>query len=391
MIKTAEYEVSKYILKKVNYVIYEILRFYNDLRETDDKGYLEELFPKHMIRENIQQCYETLNVMEEYLTDEYYHELDQVEARTLFYLLHWYLEATEDAEFNVEIDKEKVTTEDDMYIAKNINNVSSYLDFMFYDWDFLDEDLSNYLEIYFKIPEVVTDYFHVNLDEYIDLMPKDKREQYLKCKEKGTYNLNNDTEGIESIIIKEVFSAIKRREEDPKRLKSTSETQLSTDITDIISSNLKNYNIIAQREKPNGFALSSIGEDDIYLYSMNDGIYKPISVGENKIWGTYEKQIKQLLGYMNQSLKFGFTIIFNKNASLQHVLKKRREIIEKISVGQNQSFKLDEDIKNVESLDNVLVSTHRNPEDNRIFKIYHFIINCYLPEREEAAKEARRR
>ena len=78
-------------------------------------------------------------------------------------------------------------------------------------------------------------------------------------------------------------------------------------------------------------------------------------------------------------------------AKLQHVLKKRREIIEKISVGQNQSFKLDEDIKNVKSLDNVLVSTHRNPEDDSVFKIYHFIINCYLPEREEAAKEARRR
>ena len=391
MIKTADYETSKYILKKVNEVIYEILRFYNDLRETDDKGYLEELFPSHMIRENIQLCYETLDIMKEHLTDEYYHELNQLEARTLFYLLNWYLEVTEEDEFNVEIDKDKIKTESDIYISKNINNVNSYLDFMFYDWDFLDEDLSNYLEIYFKVPEIVTDFFHVDLDEYIDLMPKDKKEEYLRCKSKGTYNLNNDAERIESVIIKEIFSAIKRREEDPIRLKLTSETQLSTDITDIISSNLNNYNIIAQREKPNGFALSSIGEDDIYLYSMNDGVYKPISIGENKKWGTYENQIKQLLGYMNQGLNFGFAIIFNKDTSLQHVLKRRREIIEKISVGKDESFKLVGEIKNVENFENVLVSTHRNPENNKIFKIYHFIINCYLPEREDAAKEARRR
>ena len=245
MIKTAGYHISRYMLEKINYVIYEILRFYNDLRETDDLEYLKELFPNRMIRENIRQCYDTLSIMEEYLTDEYYHELNQLEARTLFYLLNWYLESTEEDSFGIEVNEENIRTEDDAYIAKVINDVSTYLDFMFYDWDFLDRDLSSYLEMYFKVPEIVTDYFHVDLDDFIDLMPKDKKEQYLKCKEKGIYNLNNDAEEIESIIIKEVFSAIKRREENPGRLKLTSETQLSTDITDIISSTLKTYSVIA--------------------------------------------------------------------------------------------------------------------------------------------------
>lgn len=265
MIKTTEYDVFNYILKKVNGVIYDILRFYNDLRETDDKGYVEELLPNHMIRENIQACYETLNVLEEYMIDEYYHELNQVEVRTLFYLLNWYLESIKEDEFGVKFDKNKVTRSDDSYIVKNINNISSYLDFMFYDCGFLDRFLSNYLKMYFKIPEIVTYYFHADLDEYIDLMPKDKIQQYLKCKSKGTYNLNNDTERIESIVIKEIFSAIKRREEDAKRLKSTSGTQLSTDITDIIYSNLKI--IILSHKEGNQMVLHYLlYEKMIYIY-----------------------------------------------------------------------------------------------------------------------------
>ncbi|WP_411682918.1 hypothetical protein [Clostridium thailandense] len=51
---------------------------------------------------------------------------------------------------------------------------------------------------------------------------------------------------------------------------------------------------------------------------------KTIAIGENKEWGNFERQLKQLLGYMTLDTMFGFTIILNKNVSLDTVLKKHR-------------------------------------------------------------------
>ena len=38
-----------------------------------------------------------------------------------------------------------------------------------------------------------------------------------------------------------------------------------------------------------------------------------------------------------------------------------------------------------------IVSVHMNPETDKIYKIYHFIINAYHLERENLAKESRKK
>ena len=43
----------------------------------------------------------------------------------------------------------------------------------------------------------------------------------------------------------------------------------------------------------------------------------------------------------------------------------------------------------MDGMKNVLVTKHRNPEENTFFKIYHFIINSKFDERQESAIQAR--
>ncbi len=62
----------------------------------------------------------------------------------------------------------------------------------------------------------------------------------------------------------------------------------------------------------------------IYIYIYEKSVLKTIAIGENKEWGNFERQLKQLLGYMTLDTMFGFTIILNKNVSLDTVLKKHR-------------------------------------------------------------------
>ncbi|WP_400243748.1 hypothetical protein AB3U99_21320 [Niallia sp. JL1B1071] len=139
-------------------------------------------------------------------------------------------------------------------------------------------------------------------------------------------------------------------------------------------------------------ALNNSGELDFYIYSL-DVESRAIAIGENKEWGNYTRQLKQLIGYMNENVLFGFTIVFNKKTKLQTVLESRKEIVQNFCIELNEE-KLFQTVScnfDILSKGNMIVSSHKNPENNKKFNIYHFIVNTYRPEREEAAKQARKR
>ncbi len=385
-------KISKDILNKVNRNIYLMIELFNEsCKGLDYDTFLVEIFPEFLCRSNRDRCLEVLKELEEYTRDRYSHNLKPIHEYALFHLIEWWLEVSE-CEFDEVVNEKNIKSQTDRYIADNINNIEVYKEFLFEDEDFLEEVLDTYIEIFKKSPLFVEEVLHVDLDEYVELMPDDKKEEYINIKSKldlNKYSKNN----VEGLIVKSIYNAIKKRENDPRRLIDTSETQLSDDIRDIVQQGLYGNNIMISREMPSGFSKKSIGECDFYVYRYNNGIYEEIAVGENKEWGSFNEQIKQLVGYMKPNTMFGFTILFNKNIKLSYVLEKRKTILNEfyVEIDGEKYFEVIGGIREIPSMEDVLVTLHKNPEkEGSYFKLYHFIVNAKLDEREKTAIEARR-
>ena len=57
-----------------------------------------------------------------------------------------------------------------------LNNVNSYLDCMFQDLDFLH--LEKMYSLYKTNPKILEDFLHIDIEQYIELMPMDIQEEY---------------------------------------------------------------------------------------------------------------------------------------------------------------------------------------------------------------------
>lgn len=236
MINT-NYKISINILEKINENIYEIIEFFNEISKGNEcEVFLAEVFPEFLVRKNKERCIEILKELEEYTRDFHYHNITPIQKYVLYHLFEWWLEVTE-CDFNQVIDENDIKTENDKDFAEDINNIEAYKGYVFFDdWDFLDEFLANYIEIYKKNPLYVEKYLDINLDEYVELMPDDKKIEYYNMKDKIKLD-NNKLLNYEKLIVKSIYNAIKLKEKDPRRLQNISETQLSDDIRDIIIQN----------------------------------------------------------------------------------------------------------------------------------------------------------
>lgn len=371
-----------FILENVNQKIETILEFFIDVCETSSyEEHMEAIFPPDFFEEKTKDCIRIVRELYHYSRDKVPHHLSPIKEYALYNLFDWYLDVTEeDLNFTV--------TEASSDSVKDFTKTYGIEDFkhlIFDDHDFLDVDF--YVELYTKNPQVL-EMFDIDLGEYIDVMSIDKREDFLRLRK---LQENPDTKlDLEELIVILIYKAIQKKQMNVLRLARTSETELSDDIADYMSAKLDDLNIRVEREKPGGFALKVAGELDFFIHQTSNGIYEKIAVGENKEWGSFEKQFKQLIGYMDKDIKFGFTIIFNKTVQLKTVLEGRKKILQNFSIESDGDlfFKVKK-IEQVESLNDVIITYHSNPEDKSEFKIYHFIVNAFLPERLEAARQAR--
>ena len=264
-----------------------------------------------------------------------------------------------------------------------LNNKDSYFEFLFEDWDF--DDVSLLIEIYRKNPLLLQNYLHINLDDYIELMPPDIREKYWECKSNKIMFEDSD----EEYIIKTIYNILKLESNRTKIYEKLLETDLSDTICNTAKFCFDARNIHMDREDRIGFALKDLGETDFYIWQTKEGIYRKIAIGENKKWGKYESSLKQLIGYMDNDVEFGFTIIFNQNTDLNTVLAKRLKILKSFHVDQN--FKVIGQPEELKDMPNVLRTKHEHPEHKgTYFYIYHFIFNIYKPLRQKAALKARK-
>lgn len=201
---------------------------------------------------------------------------------------------------------------------------------------------------------------------------------------------SNTLQRIEIAVIKAIYNAIKLREEDPLRLSETSEEHFRNDIYDIIRTAL-DKKIYISKETPTGFSKVKIGETDLYLGTYINDLYKQIAIGEVKESGKFVKQIGQLLGYMNPSTHFGFTIILNKHTKLESVQNTINNTLESFKEKDDNDVLKVWAIEDDElGMENTFVSIHLKPETGTLFKIYHFIAHTYLPERRKVAIQARK-
>ena len=207
---------------------------------------------------------------------------------------------------------------------------------------------------------------------------------------KTTSHLNIDK--TEKLLVSEIFSALEERALDPIRLSATKENDLSNDIKGILKGALKKENIIIEREAPRERSVSTVGEIDLFIYIHPDEI---LAVGENKEWSPdkFERQLKQLLGYIRENRGFGFTIIFNKIVSIETVRIGREKILKEFvsEVNGEKYYNIIGPIYNasifVNNIKDVFLTVHKN--GNSFLRLYHFLINAYDPVRAETAKQAR--
>lgn len=347
---------------------------------------LSGIYPEFLINNKLDLCKRVVHELSEMTRDSFERDyLKPIYEYALFQTIEWWFEVTDDIELD-KIDSVDAITNDGDNLCKFLNNTDNYIDFLFEDWDFLY--VHRLFEVYKNNPVFLEKFLHVNIDEYTDLMPSDIREDYETLK-KNLYEKNKLEKGEEALIINDIYSIIQNETMRPAFYENHSEVELSDIIRSILFLKFKEHNLDIERETRGGFAVKDSGELDFYIYKTENGIYEQLAVGENKKWGEYEHSIKQLLGYMTENTKFGFTIIFNKNTHLDTVIKGRRRILEEFNVDGN--FRVFGDIKEMLGMHDVLVSKHENPErKGTYFNIYHFIFNVCRPERKISAEQSRK-
>ncbi|MBD5587423.1 hypothetical protein FDF50_12020 [Clostridium botulinum] len=391
----------------VNIIIGDIIEDFIDIGgNLDYEEIYATVFPWHMGNEK-DKCIEILNTLSYYWKDDMIHKLSPLYERVLYEIIKFLIDSTDDEfdlTYTVKMYKKQYKkiynnlNEEEKSLINEIKSPHIFIDLCFEDFDFREDSVDNILKLLQNDinnnTDLVGDFLHMNIEEidkYAPLMPPDKKEEYEKLKNIFFQN-HNILPYEENIVAKEIYNAIKMLENNPGKLRNISETELSDDIRNIVQASLRKENIIVEREMPSGFAKKSIGELDFYIYTYINNTYNVLSIGENKEWGKFKEQLKQLLGYMKCDTKFGFTILFNKTINLDTLIKSRNKILKEFFVEKDDKkyFEVIGDITKLKEMKNVVVTLHKNPEDNTYFEIYHFIVNAKLDEREETAKQARK-
>ncbi len=371
---------TRRVLRQINNCINQMLEceisFYDS---SESQELIEEYFPKHLCRENPKKCMEILNELQEWTLDNYLHELTCLHEYSLFKIFNFYFDFLEEMEKDIgkcnknrfNINNIEMYEEEEKSIIELLNDRVFYEEELFEDWDFLQiEEITSLYQTDLQR----FNFIGVDISYYLELMPKDIRKEVEKSLE---IQKNKD----EEIIVKRIKNAIKLRERNPTRLFEMSEDELSDDIRDMIYMQLEEDKMIIEREARGGYSNKKVGENDFYIYKVENDNIKQIALGENKIWNNFERQVKQLIGYMNENIMFGFTIVFNKTQELSKVREKQIEILEKLK--NDKKLNIENIIDN-----NNLISIHIHPENN---KIYHLIVNAYHPDRKKIAMDSRRK
>lgn len=145
------------------------------------------VFPLHL-RDNEEFIKAHLNKLYRHIVDNYNHPITSLDEYTLYSILSFVYDGTDDGFPIEDIIKEKLESnkfnklrDGELRLLSSIYDVGNLMGVCFEDIDFLDVGI--YFEWFKKRPDLFEKYAHIDLDYYKEIMPVDILQEYIQIKE----------------------------------------------------------------------------------------------------------------------------------------------------------------------------------------------------------------
>ena len=149
---------------------------------------LSDIFPQYIIETNFEKCVMTVKALHNMVQDNYDRdELPSFFELTLYHTICWWIDVANDIPLD-ELPRNLYINKQGMDMYDYLNSVNSYLDFMFQDLDFLH--LEEMYSLYKKNPKILEEFLHIDIEQYIELMPMDIQEEYNMQMERKKWDMN---------------------------------------------------------------------------------------------------------------------------------------------------------------------------------------------------------
>lgn len=290
---------SRGFIRIMNAVIDEVFSHFMKVgNNLDYEKIYGEMFPVHK-RDDQKSGMQDLKTLHRYIRDDFSHNLNPLYEYILYNVMKFVYESSDDG-FNLDdiisrqltLDTVQIDDKDTLKLLDSIHTPNDMAGIIFEDTDFLE--VGKLFDIYRKQPEVVTDFFNVDLDYYEDLMPEDIKVEYNFIKNNITILQSNKREEIGRMRFEEVIIAMvqnfKHIIEHNKGYKLLNDSEIKHGEKDVqilfnIIANLclKNTNILVNQETDTGrgavdFYLS-IGKEHRALIELKLGKHQRYAYG----------------------------------------------------------------------------------------------------------------
>lgn len=269
-------DLERNIIKYVNKNVESIIRVLLDYLE-DNNGFTPEHFlPYNNLKidndtwnEMVYDLYDIVrsDVIREYVKPKY--------EFLLYVILQWWDDCIVDSEDLLTnkldsnlVDKIKntYTSEDgENYVLNAITNFKEYYYIIFTDQDFLPSNLERLIILFLKNPDLYKELFpDINLQEYLDLMPKDLREQFEELNYGRCESIKKDL--FEHTLLQDLLFCSERLQAN-HTYKESLEDEMNDFIRDLLT--CFGYNLRDQTRQGTSNGGKQAGEVDILVRKEN--------------------------------------------------------------------------------------------------------------------------
>ena len=270
-------------LRLIRFVNSNIVDIINSIMDMISDGFdMAYYFPREYYRKNKKNCnefiYDLRNTLNSHVI---YESLTPLQSYVLFYIIDDWIkinsgnqsllkntisdelrkESYESKGVPLDADKEKF--KDKLFIIEKIENVDEYLGDCFEDTDFLEEEIRTMVELVINGRSFILGMEIDELDNYIEVMPRDVYERYIRFKEKnGEKQLKESNNELYDDII---FCAEKIQCDSA--LRGLKEDKINKKIKDLLEA--KGYLTLDQTQQGKSLKGKEAGEIDILIKVNN--------------------------------------------------------------------------------------------------------------------------
>lgn len=178
-------EAKKIINKNVGYM-FELLKY--TCEGLSYAEVLDSIYPSYILNIELEKCIQTIKELYNMTQDNYEREsLLPFYEWTLYQTILWWIDVAYENELD-EIPRKYCVDECGVDRYDTINNVKNYIDFLFQDWDFLDLEII--YSLYKNKPQILEKFLHIDVENYLELMPNDIQKEYQAMKERIKRNMD---------------------------------------------------------------------------------------------------------------------------------------------------------------------------------------------------------